>query len=235
MSEVAANLALIQERIALACDKAGRPRSEVQLIAVSKTFAVEDIREAVECGHRDFGESRLQEAEPKVAMLPGSLMWHFIGKVQRNKVRRILPLFEFVHAVDSLRLAGYMNEVSSELGLFPKVFLQINVGGEASKGGFEPESVFSEMEGLLSLPRLSIAGLMCIPPVGPDAESARPWFASLRVLRDRLEAEFKVSLPALSMGMSGDFETAVEEGATHVRVGSAIFGKRTYRVDGELG
>lgn len=235
MSEIAENLALIQERIALACQKAGRLRSEVQLIAVSKTFGVTDIRDAAESGQRDFGESRLQEAEPKITMLPGNLNWHFIGKVQRNKVRRILPQFEFIHAVDSLKLAGHMDEISNELGIFPNIFLQINIGGEASKGGFEPNAVFEEMEALLSFPRLTIAGLMCIPPVTPDAESARPWFASLRVLRDRLESDFNVSLPALSMGMSGDFEIAIEEGATHVRVGSAIFGKRAYRVDGELG
>lgn len=235
MSEIAANLALIQERIASACQKAGRLRSEVQLIAVSKTFGVTDIRDAAESGQRDFGESRLQEAEPKIAMLPGNLNWHFIGKVQRNKVRRILPQFEFIHAVDSFKLASHMDEISQELGIFPKVFLQINIGGEASKGGFEPGAVFGEMEALLSLPRLAIIGLMCIPPVTPDAESARPWFASLRLLRDRLESQFNVSLPALSMGMSGDFEIAIEEGATHVRVGSAIFGKRAYRVDGELG
>lgn len=235
MSEIAANLALIQERVAAACQKAGRLRSEVQLIAVSKTFGVTDIRDAAESGQRDFGESRLQEAEPKITMLPGNLNWHFIGKVQRNKVRRILPQFEFIHAVDSFKLASHMDEISHELGIFPKVFLQINIGGEASKGGFEPESIFGEMEALLSLPRLAIAGLMCIPPVTPDSESARPWFSSLRALRERIESKFDVSLPALSMGMSGDFEIAIEEGATHVRVGSAIFGKRAYRVDGELG
>lgn len=235
MSEIAANLAWIQERIALACQKAGRLRSEVQLIAVSKTFGVAEIRDAAEGGQRDFGESRLQEAEPKITILPGNLKWHFIGKLQRNKVRRILPQFEFIHAVDSLKLASHMDEVSRELGIFPKIFLQINVGGEASKGGYEPEAVFGEMEALLSLPRLAIIGLMCIPPVTPDAESARPWFSSLRILRDRLESDFNVSLPALSMGMSGDFDIAIEEGATHVRVGSAIFGKRAYRVDGELG
>lgn len=235
MSEISANLDAIQERIAFACEKSGRARSEVQLIAVSKTFGPAEIREAVEAGHCEFGESRLQEAEPKVAILPGNLKWHFIGKLQRNKVRRILQIFNVVHAVDSLRLASYMNEVSGELGLFPKVFLQINVGGEASKGGFETEAVFKDMEGILSLPRLSISGLMCIPPVTPDSESARPWFASLRMLRDRLEREFNVSLPGLSMGMSGDFEIAIQEGATHVRVGSAIFGKRAYRVEGELG
>lgn len=235
MGEIANNLLAISDRIDRACERAGRKRSEVELIAVSKTFPAEDVRQAVDAGQRLFGESRLQEAEPKMDLLPSELHWHFIGRVQRNKVRRILPRFEAVHAVDSSRLAAYMDGIAGELGLFPKVFLQINVGGELSKGGFDPDEVRVEMEALLAFRRLSIVGLMCIPPPMPDAESARPWFIRLRKLRDQLESEFKVSLPSLSMGMSGDFETAIEEGATHVRVGSSIFGKRTYRVDGELG
>jgi hypothetical protein len=235
MCEISDNLQAVSERIDSACERAGRKRSEVELIAVSKTFPAEDVRRAVEAGQRVFGESRLQEAEPKMDLLPSGLRWHFIGRVQRNKVRRILSRFEAVHAVDSSRLAAYMDGIAGELGLCPNVFLQINVGAELSKGGFDPDEVLGEMDSLLSLRHLSIVGLMCIPPVVADAESARPWFIKLRQLRDRLESEFKVSLPSLSMGMSGDFETAIEEGATHVRVGSSIFGKRAYRVDGELG
>lgn len=235
MSEIAENLAGIRSRIHESCRRAGRDVSSVELIAVSKTFPADAVREALEAGQLCFGESRLQEAEPKIELLPGSLHWHFIGGVQRNKVRRILQRFEVIHAVDSLRLASYTNEIAKELGLFPKVFLQVNIGGEASKGGFEPAVLESEMAGLLELDRLEILGLMCIPPAGPDAESARPWFAMLRDLRDRLESGSGTPLPGLSMGMSGDFEVAIEEGATHVRVGSSIFGKRAYRVDGELG
>jgi len=235
MPDVADHLAEIRRRIAKSCVKAGRAASSVELIAVSKTFPADSVREAFEAGHALFGESKLQEAEPKIASLPAAIRWHFIGRVQRNKVRRMLPLFDAVHAIDSLRLAAYTNEVASELGLFPKVFLQVNVGAEETKGGFDPEVLRLEMEQLLDLSRLEIAGLMCIPPVGPVAESSRPWFAKLREIRDGLEREFGVPLPALSMGMSGDFEVAIEEGATHVRVGSAIFGKRAYRVDGELG
>lgn len=235
MTDIAVNLQEVLNRISSACARAGREPSSVELIAVSKTFPAEAVREAFEAGHRLFGESRLQEAEPKIEALPGALRWHFIGRVQRNKVRRMLPLFEMIHAIDSLRLAAYANEIASELGLFPKVFLQVNVGGEASKGGFEPDTLRSEMRGLLALDRLEIQGLMCIPPPGPDAQSARPWFAMLRGLRDELESDLDIRLPFLSMGMSGDYEVAVEEGATHVRVGSAIFGKRSYRVDGELG
>jgi pyridoxal phosphate enzyme (YggS family) len=170
-----------------------------------------------------------------MAALPGSLHWHFIGRVQRNKVRKILQNFEVIHAIDSLRLASYADEIAGELGLFPQVFLQVNLDDEVSKGGFELNEIRAEMESLLKLGRLEIIGLMCIPPAGPDPESARPWFALLRETRDALEREFGVLLPALSMGMSGDFEVAIEEGSTHVRVGSAIFGKRSYRVDGELG
>lgn len=235
MSGIAENLEEIRKRVIAACTRAGRSLSEVELIAVSKTFPAEALRETVELGQRVFGESRLQEAESKMDLLPDSLHWHFIGGVQRNKVRRILSRFEVVHAIDSLRLASYADGVAAELGLFPKVFIQVNVGAEASKGGFEPDQIREEIDALLALERLEIQGLMCIPPAAPDAESARPWFVALRTLRDDLEQSAGVPLPALSMGMSGDFEVAIEEGATHVRVGSSIFGKRTYRVDGELG
>jgi pyridoxal phosphate enzyme (YggS family) len=235
MPDLATNLSEIRRRITGACLKAGRDPSSVELIAVSKTFPAEMIREALEAGQRVFGESKLQEAESKIDALPGSLHWHFIGRVQRNKVRKILPRFEVIHAIDSLRLAQYADEIARELGLFPKVFLQVNIGGEETKGGFEPDAIREEMDGLLALERLEVLGLMCIPPPGPDAEASRPWFQALRKLRDELQERAGVPLPSLSMGMSDDFEVAIEEGATHVRVGSSIFGKRAYRVDGELG
>jgi pyridoxal phosphate enzyme (YggS family) len=235
MPDIAENLTEIRLRIAAACRKCGRDVAGVELIAVSKTFPADAIREAHEAGQVLFGESRLQEAEPKIDALSSSIRWHFIGGVQRNKLRRILTRFETVHAIDSFRLAAYADEIAPELGLFPKVFLQVNVAGEASKGGFEPTTLRAEMESLLSLKRLEIIGLMTIPPAAPDPKAARPWFVALREFRDTLEGDFNVSLPYLSMGMSGDFEVAIEEGATHVRVGSAIFGKRAYRVDGELG
>lgn len=235
MSEIPNHLAEVAANICNACARAGREPSAVQLIAVSKTFPADAVREAVLAGQLHFGESKLQEAEAKISLLPGHLHWHFIGGIQRNKVRRLLPHFEVLHGIDSLRLAAFTNEVAKEIGLYPKVFLQVNVGGEASKGGFEPEQLRVEMPQLLGLDRLEILGLMCIPPSGPGAEAARPWFVMLRELRETLQREFEVALPSLSMGMSGDYEVAVEEGATHVRVGSAIFGKRAYRVDGELG
>jgi pyridoxal phosphate enzyme (YggS family) len=234
MSEIAENLFRIQSEISAARERAGALQS-VELIAVSKTFPIDAVREACEAGHLQFGESRIQEAEPKVAALPGRLVWHFIGRVQRNKVRKILQHFTVVHGVDSLRLATYMDDVARELAVVPQVFLQVNIGAEPNKGGFAPELLRTEMEELLALRQIEIVGLMCIPPAAPDPESARQWFIQLRQLRDQLEISFQVKLPSLSMGMSGDYRLAVEEGATHVRVGSAIFGKRSYRVDGELG
>lgn len=234
MSDIAANLASIRTRIVAACQRAGRDIGSVDLIAVSKTFPAEMVREAADAGQRVFGESKLQEAESKIDVLPASLHWHFIGGVQRNKVRKILPRFEVIHAIDSTRLASYTDEIARELDLFPRVFLQVNIGGEKTKGGFEPEAVFEEIDALFALERLEVMGLMCIPPRGPDAEASRQWFRSLRELRDELQERTGVPLPALSMGMSDDFEVAIEEGATHVRVGSSIFGKRAYRVDGEL-
>jgi pyridoxal phosphate enzyme (YggS family) len=235
MSEVSENLQQVRSKIAGACKRAGREVNSVELIAVSKTFPDGLVRDAFLAGQVHFGESRIQEAEPKISALPGTLQWHFIGSIQRNKVRRILQNFDVIHAVDSLRLATYINGIAKELGLFPKVFLQVNIGSEDSKGGFEVQALHAEIDSLLKLDRLEIVGLMCIPPAGPDSESARPWFAALRELRDALETELELSLPGLSMGMSSDFEVAIEEGATHVRVGSSIFGNRSYRVDGELG
>ncbi|MGL4401277.1 MAG: YggS family pyridoxal phosphate-dependent enzyme [Luteolibacter sp.] len=235
MSAVNENLARVRAAIARACFHSRREITSVELIAVSKTFCSDAIRDAVDCGQFHFGESKLQEAEPKIEMLPSFLHWHFIGRVQRNKVRKLLPLFGVIHSVDSIKLATYINEVARELGLFPDVFLQVNIGGELSKGGLEVLDIEEAMEAILKLDRLGIVGLMCIPPPASDVGLTRGWFNALREMRDDLELKFGVKLPSLSMGMSHDFEIAIEEGATHVRVGSAIFGKRSYQVDGELG
>lgn len=235
MSEIAENLALVRAAIADACHRAGREIDSVNLIAVSKTFSSDAIRDAIRCGQLHFGESRLQEAEPKIEELPASLRWHFIGRLQRNKVRKLLPLFGVIHSVDSIKLAAYTNEIAREIGLYPEVFLQVNIGGELSKGGVEPAEIEEAIESVLKLDRLGIEGLMCIPPPVADPELSRGSFVALREMRDAMELKFGVKLPSLSMGMSHDFEIAIEEGATHVRVGSAIFGKRSYRVDGELG
>lgn len=226
MSDVARNLEEIHANIRGACARSGRDTADVTLIAVTKTFSAERVREAFDAGQSDVGENRLQEAESKIPLLPASLRWHYIGQLQRNKVRKVLPLFAMVHSIDSLRLAQYANQVARELGLFPQVFLQINHAGEESKAGFSLDELHAQWETLLQLDRLEIVGLMTVPPAVDDPEESRPWFAALRDLRDELSCGMASPLPYLSMGMSGDYVVAIEEGATHIRVGSAIFGTR---------
>ena len=226
MSEIAEHLAGILERLKTACQKAGRAGEAARLLAVSKTFPVGAVREAAAAGQELFGESRVQEAVEKIPQLPSRLRWHFIGHLQKNKIRKILPLVEALHSVDSVELAADIERIGTELGLRPRVFLQVNIAADASKFGFQPEVLRGEMERILALRRLEVVGLMTIPPLVPEAEMSRRHFAALREFRDALEREFGVGLPELSMGMSGDFEVAAEEGATLVRVGSAIFGGR---------
>lgn len=219
----------IQARIATAAAKSGRAASDVELVAVSKTHPVEAIREALECGLTVFGESKLQEARGKIAEAPSRTRWHFIGHLQTNKVRAALPLFELFHGVDSLELASNINRIATELGLFPRILLEVNTAGESSKFGFRPDEIPEKIESLLRLDRLQIEGLMTIAPYADDPEHSRPFFVDLRELRDRLSAEFSVQLDTLSMGMSGDYEVGIEEGATIVRIGTAIFGARSYK------
>jgi pyridoxal phosphate enzyme (YggS family) len=226
MNQVADNLAHIHANIRAACDKTGRAAEDVTLIAVTKTFSADRVREAFDAGQRDVGENRLQEAESKIPLLPAALRWHYIGQLQRNKVRKVLPLFAMIHSIDSLRLAQYTNEVARELGLFPQVFLQVNHAGEESKAGFSVDDLRASWEDLMKLDRLEIVGLMSVPPPVDDPEKSRPWFAALRELRDTLARDTQTPLPYLSMGMSSDYAVAIEEGATHVRIGSAVFGTR---------
>jgi len=173
-----------------------------------------------------FGESRVQEARAKIPELPSNVRWHFVGHLQKNKIRHALPLFELIHSVDSLPLAQEMDRIAQEEGFHPRVLLEVNVAGEGSKFGFATETLREQIEQLLSLPRLSILGLMTIPPLAEEAQASRKYFTQLRELRDRLQTEFRVDLAQLSMGMTQDFPIAVEEGATLVRVGTAIFGER---------
>jgi hypothetical protein len=226
MNSIAKNLEAVREQIAQAAAKAGRAPDEIELVAISKTHDAECVREAHEAGQQIFGESRVQEARAKIPALPSNLRWHFVGHLQKNKIRHALPLFELIHSVDSLALAGDVNRIAEEEGLHPRVLLEINVAGEGSKFGFKPETLRAEMEMLLALTRLSIEGLMTIPPLAFEAEGSRRYFVKLRELRDALEKEFRVKLPHLSMGMTSDFAVAIEEGATLVRVGTAIFGER---------
>lgn len=229
MPSIAENLERVHERIEQAATKSGRSVDDIELIAISKTHAAEKVREAYAAGQTLFGESRVQEARAKIPELPANLRWHFVGHLQKNKIRYALPLFEMIHSVDSLALAEDINRIAEEEGMHPRVLLEVNVAGEGSKFGFKPEKLREQMEALLALPRLSILGLMTIPPLAKDAEASRKYFVALRELRDRLQTSFRVDLAQLSMGMTNDFAIAVEEGATLVRVGTAIFGERTRR------
>lgn len=226
MAKIQENLERVRERIAQAAAKAGRAVDEIELVAITKTHDAEKVREAIEGGHTLFGESRVQEARVKIPELPSNLRWHFVGHLQKNKIRHALPLFELIHSVDSLALAQDMNRVAEEEGSHPRVLLEVNMAGEGSKFGFQPDKLREQMETLLALNRLSILGLMTIAPLAPEAEASRKYFVQLRELGDRLQIEFHVDLTQLSMGMTNDFAIAVEEGATLVRVGTAIFGER---------
>ncbi len=226
MSAISENLERVREQIALAANRSGRPADAIELVAVSKTHDVARIREAIEAGQTLFGESRIQEARIKIPELPSSLRWHFVGHLQKNKIRHALTLFELFHGIDSLDLAREIDRIAKDEGARPRILLQVNVAGEGSKFGLKPDAVGQEMESLLALSRLSIEGLMTIPPLAEEAEASRKFFVQLRELRDDLEKEFDLKLPQLSMGMTTDFEVAIEEGATLVRVGTAIFGER---------
>ena len=227
MSSIAENLEYVREQIAQAAIKSGRSPDEVELVAITKTHPAEKVREAIEAGQSLFGESRVQEARAKIPELPSNVRWHFVGHLQKNKVRQALPLFEMIHSVDSLGLAQDINRVAEEEGFHPRVLLEVNVAGEGSKFGFSPEKLHDQMEALLTLSRLSILGLMTIPPLAKQSEASRTYFVQLRHLRDRLQTEFRVDFTQLSMGMTQDFPIAIEEGATLVRVGTAIFGGRS--------
>jgi PLP dependent protein len=227
MAEITENLERVRSQIADAAKKSGRSPGDIELVAISKTHEAEKVRAAFEAGQQVFGESRVQEARVKIPLLPSALRWHFVGRLQKNKVRHALPLFELFHSVDSLELGRDMNRIAEEEGLHPRVLLEVNVAGEGSKIGFAPETLRAQMEALLALPRLTIEGLMTIPPLAREAEDSRNYFVELRGLRDALEKDFKVRLPQVSIGMTNDFVVAVEEGATLVRVGTAIFGERS--------
>jgi pyridoxal phosphate enzyme (YggS family) len=226
MNSIARNLEHVREQMANAAAKSGRSTDDVELVAVTKTHPAGKVREAIDAGQNLFGESRVQEARAKIPLLPSNLRWQFVGHLQKNKVRHALPLFELFHSVDSLALAREMNRIAEEDGMYPRVLLEVNVSGEGSKFGFDPEKLRVELEPLLDLNRLSVEGLMTIPPLSIEPEMSRRFFVQLRELRDALEKEFNVKLPHLSMGMTNDFRIAVEEGATLVRVGTAIFGER---------
>ena len=216
----------ILARIAAAAQRSGREASDIELVAVSKYQPAQKIRAIMEEGLTLFGESRVQEAAPKIPLLPAKLHWHFIGHLQSNKIRKALPLFELFHSIDSLDLALAMDRIAGEMGRFPRVLLEVNVSGEASKHGFSPTALKSSLDQLLRLPRLQVEGFMTMAPLTKDPETTRPYFAQLRELRDEAARDFGIPLSSLSMGMSHDFEIAIEEGSTLVRIGSALFGEQ---------
>lgn len=224
---IAGRLSEVRGRIAGAARLSGRALEEIELLAVSKVHPPEAVQEALAAGQPLFGENRIQEARAKIPLVSSRARWHFIGHLQKNKIRQALPLFELLHGIDSLSLARDMQRVAEEDGQRPQILLEVNVAGEGSKFGFKPGALESELEAIVAeLPRLEVAGLMAIPPFTPKPEESRRYFAALRELRDRLQEKLRVGLPQLSMGMSNDYEVAIQEGATLVRVGTAIFGER---------
>ena len=223
------NLATVRQTIRQAERAAGRPEGSVQLIAVTKTHPVDVIQKAIDAGQLMFGENRVQEARAKIPELSSRIQWHLIGHLQSNKIRPALPLFQLIHGVDSVELLADIDRIAAELGLFPRILLQANLAGEASKFGFSPAKLLEQVETIAGFKRANIEGLMTIPPLASPPEHSRPYFVALRELRDRLARESGFALPELSMGMSGDYQVAIAEGATMVRVGTAIFGERRAR------
>lgn len=213
---IARNLAQIQARIAQACESVNRDPADVALIAVSKTFSTDDIKEAYDAGHRHFGESRLQEAQPKIEALPIDIVWHFIGHLQSNKSKKVAQLFEVVHTLDS---ESQLKEIA-KAGRSIEGFIEVNIANEPQKAGISPESLDEFAQTVLSYSQVHLTGLMMIGPTVSKPELSRPYFRQLRNHARRLGVE------KLSMGMSQDFDVAIQEGATHIRVGSAIFGSR---------
>ncbi len=223
---LADNLASIQQRIAAACARAGCDPAGVQLLAVSKGMPPEVIREAAECGLSVFGESKVQEAKVKISMCPGRLRWQMIGHLQSNKCRDAVHCFEMIQSVDSLALAQEINRCADKQAKTMPILLEVNLAGEATKFGFKPEQLPAVLDAINALPKIEVHGLMMIAPWTPDPEKVRPVFRRLRELKAQCEARLGAPLPHLSMGMSGDFEVAIEEGATIVRVGTSLFGAR---------
>lgn len=225
---IVARLEEVRRRIARACARAGRDPSSVTLVGVTKTVPVPSIRAALDAGLEVLGENRLQEALPKIAELPRA-RWHFIGELQRNKARKVSESFEMIHSVDSLRLGETLARIGEERGRTIHALVEVNVGAEETKAGLPPAELAGTLRALSGRPGLAIHGLMAIPPPVDDSEEARPYFRRLAALAREAEgwALPGVTMEHLSMGMTQDFEVAIEEGATFVRIGTAIFGARS--------
>ncbi len=229
MSAISENLKRVQERIARAAERSGRSADEVTLVAVSKTQPVAAIEEAVCAGVRVLGENRIQEAEAKVGAVNGPAAWHLVGHLQRNKVKNALRMFELIHSVDSLRLAQEIGKRAVRDGQVARVLVQVNTSGVESQFGVAPEGALDLVGKVSEVEGVGVEGVMTIGVFLPDPEAVRPCFAQLRELRDRIAAAglVGVSMGHLSMGMTNDFEEAIEEGATLVRIGTAVFGPRS--------
>ncbi len=245
-SDLRLNLESVLARIGAAAARVGRPPGSVKLVAVTKTVPPERVEAAYELGVRSFGENRVQEARDKLSALAsdpscgaglrerasagpgrGDVRWHMVGHLQRNKVHLAITLFDVIESVDTLTLAETLNRLALNAGIVVPVLLQVNVSQEPSKHGFSVAELWSAFESVLGLPALNVRGLMTIAPIAPNPERVRPVFRATRQLKDELERRFPgASLPELSMGMTDDFEVAIEEGATIVRIGRAIFGQR---------
>jgi len=221
------NFRKVRERIEAACSRAGRNPAEVTIVAVSKSQPPEAVRAAAEIGQLVFGENRVQEAKAKVPLCPERARWHMIGHLQSNKARDAVALFSMVQSVDSLHLAQELEKWADKQAKTLPVLLEVNIAGESSKFGYKPDVMLRELPDINELRHLEVHGLMTIAPYATDAEKVRPVFRKLRELKTECEQVLGAPLQHLSMGMSGDFEVALEEGATMVRIGTALFGPRT--------
>ena len=226
------NLEEVEEKIAKACERAGRAREEVTLIAVSKTKPVEMLQEIYDEGIRDFGENKVQELTEKYEVMPKDMKWHMIGHLQRNKVKYIVDKVTLIHSVDSLRLAETISREAEKKGVTVPILIEVNIAGEESKFGVKPEEAEGLIREIAKLPSIAVKGLMTIAPYVENAEDNRVHFANLKKLCVDIKNKNidNVSMNILSMGMTGDYEVAIEEGATMIRVGTGIFGKRDYTI-----
>lgn len=217
----------VRAKIAAACERSGRNPDEVEIVAVTKTHGAEVVDEARAAGLTIIGENKVQEAAWKKPASASGPEWHLIGHLQSNKVRHALELFDCIHSVDSAKLAERINFIADEMGASPRVLLEVNVSGEKSKSGMKPEDVASVARDIVeNCPRITLEGLMTMAPFSENPEDARPYFRRLREIRNSIQDSLGIGLPRLSMGMSGDYEVAVEEGATWVRLGTVLFGER---------
>jgi pyridoxal phosphate enzyme (YggS family) len=227
LMDLQANIAAIQDRIRVACEKAGRDPMSVKLMAVSKGQPPQMVEQAAESGLTLFEENKVQEAKAKIGMCPGKLHWHLIGHLQTNKCRDAVHFFEQIQSVDSLHLAMEINKAAEKAGKRMPVLLEVNAAGESTKFGYKPESLLAEFLQINELSHLEVHGLMTIAPWSLEPEKVRPHFRKLRELKNQCEQLLGAPLLELSMGMSGDYEVAIEEGSTLVRIGTAIFGARS--------